>query len=69
MIKLSLLEQVFVVGKDFAPIVMSVIAVLHPDRLHSFITLGVPFMLPGLASFQRDVYPKGFYITRWQVNM
>lgn len=60
------IPKVFLVGKDFAPIIISVIAVLHPEKLHGFITLGTPFILPGLAGLKRDVYPKGFYIPRWQ---
>lgn len=61
------IHKVFLVGKDFGPFIVSVIAVLYPERLHGFITLGVPFTIPGLdAGVKVDGLPKGFYVSRWQ---
>ncbi|XP_021769800.1 uncharacterized protein LOC110734046 [Chenopodium quinoa] len=60
------IEKVFLVGKDFGAIIVSLVSVLHPERLSGFITLGVPFMLPGLTAVNSDHFPKGFYIIRWK---
>ncbi|KAK9664183.1 hypothetical protein RND81_14G024200 [Saponaria officinalis] len=60
------IAKVFLVAKDFGAIIVSMIAVLHRERVAGLITLGVPFTLPGLGNFKPDQLPKGFYIPRWQ---
>ncbi|EEF44462.1 epoxide hydrolase A [Ricinus communis] len=60
------IDKVFLVGKDFGALPVSLIASLHPERLSGFATLGVPFLLPGANAVQNHLMPKGFYITRWQ---
>ncbi|KAJ9170971.1 hypothetical protein P3X46_019143 [Hevea brasiliensis] len=60
------ISKVFLVGKDFGALPISLLAALHPDRVSAFVTLGVPFMLPGANAVQNHLMPKGFYITRWQ---
>ncbi|CAJ1956558.1 unnamed protein product [Sphenostylis stenocarpa] len=52
------------VGKDFGAIPAYVVAALHPDKVTSVITLGVPFMLPGPAAVEN--LPKGSYVIKWQ---
>lgn len=60
------ISKVFVVGKDFGAVPVSMLAALHPDRVSASVTLGVPFLLPGPNAVQNHLMPKGFYITRWQ---
>ncbi|KAL2937705.1 Bifunctional epoxide hydrolase 2 [Bienertia sinuspersici] len=60
------IDKVFLVGKDFGAFIVSLIAVLHPERLAGFITLGVPFILPGASATKPDQLPSGFYIARWK---
>ncbi|XP_057525624.1 uncharacterized protein LOC130805039 [Amaranthus tricolor] len=60
------IDKVFLVGKDFGAFIASLVAVLYPNRVSGFITLGVPFILPGPARTQSDQLPKGFYILRWK---
>ncbi|WCJ30692.1 alpha/beta-Hydrolases superfamily protein [Euphorbia peplus] len=60
------ITKVDMIGKDSGAIAMSLIASLHPNRVSSFITMGVPFLLPGPNAIQNHLMPKGFYITRWQ---
>ncbi|KDP24151.1 hypothetical protein JCGZ_25808 [Jatropha curcas] len=60
------ISKVFLVGKDFGALPVSLLAVLHPERVSGFVTLGVPFLLPSSNAVQNHLMPKGFYITRWQ---
>ncbi|XP_058088565.1 uncharacterized protein LOC131235404 [Magnolia sinica] len=59
------IQKTFLVSKDFGVFTASLFAVLHPKRLLGFITLGVPFILPGSKTVSKDLL-KGFYISRWQ---
>ena len=61
--------QAFLVGKDFGAIPGYLTAALHPERVAAIITLCVPFTLPGHSTVKKDLLPKGFYITRWQVQI
>ena len=63
------LYQAFLVGKDFGAIPGYLTAALHPERVAAVITLGIPFILPGESTVKSDLLPKGFYITRWQVQI
>nr|XP_016496928.1 PREDICTED: bifunctional epoxide hydrolase 2-like isoform X1 [Nicotiana tabacum] len=56
------IPKAFLVGKDFAAFVISLFVVLHEERVSGFVTMGVPFMLPGASDYG---LPEGFYITRW----
>ncbi|XP_009593589.1 uncharacterized protein [Nicotiana tomentosiformis] len=56
------IPKAFLVGKDFAAFVISLFVVLHEERVSGFVTVGVPFMLPGPSDYG---LPEGFYITRW----
>ncbi|OIT02900.1 PREDICTED: bifunctional epoxide hydrolase 2-like isoform X1 [Nicotiana attenuata] len=60
------IHQVFLVGKDFGARVAYHFALVHPDRVSTVITLGVPFLLTGPETFPRDFIPNGFYMLRWQ---
>lgn len=57
--------QAVLVGKDFGAIPAYIVAALHPDKVASVITLGVPFMLPGPSAIQN--LPKDSYVIKWQV--
>lgn len=59
--------KVFLIGKDFGAFPVSLFALLHPDRLLGFVTLGVPFMLPTPQAVKYEQLPEGFYISRWRV--
>ncbi|KAF2283218.1 hypothetical protein GH714_043556 [Hevea brasiliensis] len=52
------ISKVFLVGKDFGALPISLLAALHPDRVSAFVTLGVPFMLPGANAVQNHLMPK-----------
>lgn len=60
------ISKVFLVGKDFGALPVSLLAALHPKRVSAFVTLGVPFLLPGTNAVQHHLMPKGFYMTRWK---
>lgn len=60
------IDKVFLVGKDFGSFVVSLVAVLHPERVSGFITLGVPFILPGPDTTKPYEVFQGFYIVRWK---
>ncbi|KAJ1410620.1 Epoxide hydrolase-like [Sesbania bispinosa] len=60
------LYQAFLVGKDFGALLAYLVVVVHPEKVASVITLGIPFMLPGPSAVQNHLLPKGFYITWWQ---
>ncbi|XP_058083212.1 uncharacterized protein LOC131231138 isoform X1 [Magnolia sinica] len=60
------IPKVFIVAADFGVVTSSLFAVLHPERLLGFITLGVAFFIPGLQEVPQDLVPEGFYISRWQ---
>lgn len=58
--------QILLVGKDFGARWAYHYALVHPDRVAAIVTMGVPFLVPGLESFRTDL-PQGFYFLRWQV--
>ncbi|XP_027343823.1 bifunctional epoxide hydrolase 2-like [Abrus precatorius] len=58
------ISRAFLVGKDFGAIPAYIVAALHPERVTSVITLGVPFTLPGPSVIQ-DL-PEDSYVKRWQ---
>ncbi|KAJ1434562.1 Epoxide hydrolase-like [Sesbania bispinosa] len=60
------ISKAFLVGKDFGALPAYLVAAVHPEKVASVITLGIPFMLPGPSAVQNHFLPKGFYITRWQ---
>ena len=60
-------EQAFLVGKDSGAFPAFQVAVVHPERVSGVVTLGIPFMLPGVSVIPMHLLPKGFYILRWQV--
>ena len=53
-------------GKDFGSFIVSLVAVLHPERVSGFIPLGVPFILPGPDTTKPYEVFQGFYIVRWK---
>ncbi|KAL8467958.1 hypothetical protein ACS0TY_031271 [Phlomoides rotata] len=59
------ISKVYLIGKDFGAMVVSVFTLLHQDRVLGFVTLGVPFMLPKLPAHHQQL-PEGFYISRWK---
>ncbi|XP_058083211.1 uncharacterized protein LOC131231137 [Magnolia sinica] len=66
MLDLFGISKAFLVSKDFGGLTASIFAILHPERLLGFITLGVPFRTPGPQSVRQDLLPEGFYISRWR---
>ncbi|XP_058083207.1 uncharacterized protein LOC131231133 [Magnolia sinica] len=66
MLDLFGIPKVFLVATDFAVLTASLFAILHPERLLGFITLSVPFLIPGPHAVRQDLLPEGFYISRWQ---
>ncbi|RDX74857.1 Bifunctional epoxide hydrolase 2 [Mucuna pruriens] len=58
------ISKAFLVGKDFGAFPAYITATLHPDKVASVITLGVPFMLPAPSVIQH--LPKGSYVIKWQ---
>ncbi|KEH39108.1 putative soluble epoxide hydrolase [Medicago truncatula] len=60
------ISNAILIGKDFGAIPAYLVAAVHPEKVASVITLGVPFILPGPSAVQNHLLPKGFYITRWQ---
>lgn len=60
------INKAILVGKDFGAIPGYLVAALHPEKVASVITLGIPFMLPGPSAIKNHLLPKGFYITRFQ---
>ncbi|KAL4354597.1 hypothetical protein GQ457_06G004640 [Hibiscus cannabinus] len=59
------IDKVHLVAKDFGTMTAFMLAVNHPERVLSVVTLGVPFLVPGPAGVQFDLLPKGFYALRW----
>ncbi|CAB4302350.1 unnamed protein product [Prunus armeniaca] len=60
------IDKAFIVGKDFGALSAYRLGVLHPERVSAIITLGTPFIQPGLSVVQNHPLPEGFYISRWQ---
>ncbi|KAL5070642.1 hypothetical protein RYX36_021529 [Vicia faba] len=60
------LSKVFIVGKDFGSRPAYLFSILHPERVLGVITLGVPYVPPRPAMYDK-VLPEGFYIFRWAV--
>lgn len=60
------ISKAFLVGKDSGAFPAFQVAVLHPERVSGVVTLGIPFMLPGVSVIPMHLLPKGFYILRWQ---
>ncbi|KAF9609299.1 hypothetical protein IFM89_015544, partial [Coptis chinensis] len=56
----------FLVSKHFGVKTAYHYALLHPERVMGVITLGLPFVLPGLELFPREFFPKCFYMLRWE---
>ena len=69
MMMVGLLEQAFLVGKDFEASPAFLVVGLHPERVSGVITLGIPFMPPGVSVIPFHLLPKGFYLFRWQVSV
>lgn len=61
------IPKVFLVGKDFGALPVFMLAIQHPDRVAAILTIGIPFLLPGITEygFPLEKFPKGFYILRW----
>lgn len=59
------ISKVFVVGKDFGAAVANFLALLHKERVFGVVTIGVPFMPPGLPQHFK-LSPKGAYYMRWK---
>ncbi|XP_016500470.2 epoxide hydrolase 2 [Nicotiana tabacum] len=59
------IPKVFLVGKDFGAFVISLFVILHEERVSGFVTMGVPFMLPGPSDYDKYL-SEGFYISRWR---
>ncbi|KAG8385601.1 hypothetical protein BUALT_Bualt03G0062100 [Buddleja alternifolia] len=59
------LSKVFLIGKDFGALVVSIFTLLHQDRVLGFATLGVPFMPPRPPTYHQYL-PEGFYMSRWK---
>ncbi|KAI3439841.1 NADPH-protochlorophyllide oxidoreductase [Psidium guajava] len=53
-------------GKDFGALQAYLVAAVQPERICGVITLGIPFMLPGPSALPYHLFPKGFYLLRWQ---
>ncbi|XP_058083208.1 uncharacterized protein LOC131231134 [Magnolia sinica] len=66
MLDLFGISKTFLVSKDFGVFTASLFAVLHPERLLGFITLGLPFITLGSKTVGKDLLPEGFYVSRWQ---
>ncbi|XP_071714469.1 epoxide hydrolase 3-like [Rutidosis leptorrhynchoides] len=62
---LSISKKVFAIGKDFGAMVAYMFALQFPAKVAGVITLGVPFMRPGVTRTYQAL-PEGFYIRRWQ---
>ncbi|XP_030546242.1 bifunctional epoxide hydrolase 2-like [Rhodamnia argentea] len=60
------IAKAFLVGKDFGALPAYLVAAVKPDRICGVITLGIPFMLPGPSALPFHLFPKGFYVLRWQ---
>ncbi|XP_021829951.1 bifunctional epoxide hydrolase 2-like [Prunus avium] len=60
------INKTFLVGKDFGALPAYLVPALYPERVSGIITLGIPFIQPGLSGVQNHLFPDGFYITRWQ---
>ncbi|XP_058078046.1 uncharacterized protein LOC131226269 [Magnolia sinica] len=58
------IPKVFLVGKDFGVQPVYTFAILHPERVSGIVTIGVPFIAPGVL--RHDLIPKGFYMRRWR---
>ncbi|KAL5994513.1 hypothetical protein ACLOJK_024566 [Asimina triloba] len=58
------IPKVFLVGKDFGAQPAYTFAILHPERVHGIIAMGVPFLVPGV--FRHDLLPSGFYMMRFK---
>ena len=61
-----LCAQVFLIAKDFGAWPAYIFANFHPERVLGVVTMGVPYLPPGSATFDKHL-PEGFYISRWRV--
>lgn len=59
------IPKAFLVGKDFGAFIISLFVILHEERVSGFVTMGVPFMLPGPSDYDKYL-SEGFYISRWR---
>jgi hypothetical protein len=62
----TLCAQVFLIAKDFGARPAYIFANFHPERVLGVVTMGVPYLPPGPATFDKHL-PEGFYISRWRV--
>ncbi|KAK9092452.1 hypothetical protein Syun_027363 [Stephania yunnanensis] len=60
------IPKVFVIGKDWGALTAYHLAVLHPERVVAVVTLGMPFILPGIRVYQFPRLPEGVYLSRWK---
>nr|GMC83857.1 bifunctional epoxide hydrolase 2-like [Ipomoea batatas] len=61
----TLKKKVFLVGKDFGSAVLTLLYLLHEERVAGCVTLDVPFIIARAATFTEKL-PEGFYISRWR---
>ncbi|MQK95381.1 alpha/beta fold hydrolase, partial [Escherichia coli] len=59
------IPKVFLVGKDFGSVVLTLLCLLHEERVAGCVTLDVPFII-ARASTYAEKLPEGFYISRWR---
>nr|GME20292.1 bifunctional epoxide hydrolase 2-like [Ipomoea batatas] len=59
------IPKVFLVGKDFGSAVLTLLYLLHEERVAGCVTLDVPFIIARAATFTEKL-PEGFYISRWR---
>ncbi|KAE8698460.1 Detected protein of confused Function [Hibiscus syriacus] len=63
------ISKAHLVSNDFGAFVATMVGVLHPERVSTIISLGVPFLLPSFSPLQTQLplVPSGFYLLRWLV--
>lgn len=59
------ISKAFLVGKDWASIILSLFVLLHGERVSGIITMGVPYLPPQPVNYTENL-PEGFYIARWK---
>nr|GME12919.1 bifunctional epoxide hydrolase 2-like [Ipomoea batatas] len=59
------IPKVFLVGKDFGSAVLTLLCLLHEERVAGCVTLDAPFMI-ARASTHTEKLPEGFYVSRWR---
>lgn len=61
------ISKVAVVGKDFGSPVAYTLAILHPERVTSVVTMGVPFLPRSAIGQFYSGLTQGFYVLRWRI--